>query len=205
MLVITGTQRSGTSLVARAIRDSGYEINSEMWDEEAQGGYENEAVCGFYRKYLGDPTFPFDDFELPTVQPAQFAALNFGVIKFSYLLMNPAFVMMWHKFRPPASGDAFLVLDRFKGDVIDSKEARAHRFDHDSILLKQDEDALRWNFQASLFLLYRYGYPHKQVYFPEEMDYLPSRISSISAKVRLDVEVWKNLYDPAKTKTYRKE
>ena len=77
MLVITGTQRSGTSLIARALEESGYDLGSTLWDEEVQGGLDNDLICGFYQQYLGDPTFPFDDYDWPVVEPGQFAAMDY--------------------------------------------------------------------------------------------------------------------------------
>ena len=76
MLVVTGTQRSGTSVIAKALIESGYDIGSTWYDEIAQGGYENELVCGFYRDNLGDPSFPFDDFDLQLISNYWFSPLR---------------------------------------------------------------------------------------------------------------------------------
>lgn len=65
MLVITGTQRSGTSLVAQMFQKEGYDLGTEWWDDKAEGGLDNPLICAFYRDHLGDKTFPFDDMKLP--------------------------------------------------------------------------------------------------------------------------------------------
>lgn len=198
MLVITGTQRSGTSLIARCLVESGYELGSSLWDEEVQGGYENEVVCGFYRGYLGDETFPFDDFELPLVLPGQFSAAGYVVAKFSYLLMNPAFVFIWHKFRP--EGDTFLVMDRNKEDVVKSKTRILSRFIHDSILLIQDPMQLEDNYWHSLEILKTY-YEVRTLQFPQFL-YRPQvvnrQLAELDPRVQITEEVWNRVYDPSK-------
>lgn len=201
MIVITGTQRSGTSMIAQALQQSGYDLGSTLWDEEVQGGLENDLICGFYRSYLGDPTFPFDDFDLPVVSRDRFAFLDYKVVKFSYLLMNPTLVRIWHKFRPPEMGDVFLVMDRNKGDVVASKRRHSRRFAHDSAPLSQGPNELYRNFTKSLVLLGG-RYPFEVLQFPQCVGYPVQRINKILAKldpsVQIDEGVWEQVADPSK-------
>ena len=197
MLVITGTQRSGTSLIATALVESGYELGGIPWDEV--GGHENAAICGFYSEYLGDPTFPFDDYDWPVVEPGQFAALGYEVVKFSFLLMNPAFVTIWHKFRP--EGDTFLVMNRNKGDVIRSKFRMSEQFDHDSLLLVQGPKQLFKNYLASLFLLADLGYRSETLNFPEcvtDLGKINTALATLDPEVQIKPDVWERVYDPSK-------
>lgn len=210
MLVITGTQRSGTTMIARLFRELGYNLGSDFYDEEALGGYENELLCGFYRDYIGDPTFPFDDYPWPEevgaghtryvdYSPAAFAALDMQVVKFSYLLMNPAFVHIWHKFRP--EGDTFLILNRDKSDVIASKVRQWERFKHDSALLMQTKEALDHNFlSAGLYLQKLYG--TATLLFPRciqsrsSVNFALDRLTNHSIQIPYDV--WNAVVDPSK-------
>ena len=201
MLVVTGTQRSGTSLIAKALIESGYDLGASWFDEEVQGGYENEVICAFYRWYLGDPTFPFDDFELPTYQYAAIVFKNFDqkVAKFCYLLMNPAFVMIWHKFRP--KGDTFLIMNRSKKDVILSKERIPERFHHDSLLLDQTSEQLHENFLQSWTLLVEH-YRTVSLSFPActtyEILHINRDLAKLDPTVQIKPEVWKRTLDTSK-------
>ena len=199
MLLITGTQRSGTSLIAKARIESGYDLGSTWSDEEVQGGYDNEVISGFYRKYLGDPTFPFDDFDISEVDPGQFAAMDYEVVKFCYLLMNPVFVMIWRKFRP--EGDTFLVMNRYKVCVVQSKNRTLERFKHDSLLLRQCVSGLLGNFYASVLLLGDLGYRYETLHFPECVSNLGKinvALARLDPNVQIDPGVWERIYDPSK-------
>ena len=203
MLVITGTQRSGTSLIARALIESGYDLGSNWFDKKVQGGYEHEMVCMFYRQYLGDPDFPFRDMNLPTYQDCTipFQRLDFEVIKFSYLLMNPAFVSIWHKFRP--EGDTFLVMDRPKKQVLKSKARHWNQFDKDSYLLQQSARTLKDSFHRSLTLLRSLGYPAYLISFPAcitagGLDEINKGLNYLDPNVQIQLEVWERVLDETK-------
>lgn len=199
MLVITGTQRSGTSAIAECLIESGYDLGTTWFDEEALGGYEHPLICGFYQKYLGDPTFPFEGFEVPKIPKQQFHEINLQVVKWSYLLMNPAFVTIWHKFRP--RGDTFLVMDRSKRKVLASKFRVWHRFRNDSVLLTQNSSKLQGNFESGLELLARLGYRHAVVRFPaclENLDQLNKQLAGLDPKVQITSDAWNKVVDKSK-------
>lgn len=196
MLVITGTQRSGTTLMANLLREGGYDLGSDLWDEA--GGLENELISGFYRDYLGDPRFPFDDYPWPACPPRRFKLLNYKVVKFSYLLMNPAFVYIWHKFRP--EGDVFLVMNRNKTDVVKSKLRLPERFEHDSDLLTQGPRGLAENFRMSLGILCGF-YDIATLQFPACISSLGATnnvLRLLDPSVQIEPEVWVRLVDPSK-------
>ena len=209
MLVITGTQRSGTTMIAEMISMEGYNMGISNRDEV--GGFENVDICSFYRDYLGDETFPYDDFPHKTKARtgkdahfthlvADFAFLDLPVVKFSYLLMNPVFMSVWHKFRPEdAYHDTFLVLKRNPAHVIRSKKLRRERFDHDSFLLKQSWASLEQNFEMSLDALADYGY--KFVVTPFENIINDWRINLYLEQItdiRITHSTWDKIFDPDK-------
>lgn len=197
MLVVTGTQRSGTSLIATALVESGYHLGGIPWDEV--GGHENELICGFYNQYLGDPTFPFDTHDWPGVWAWQFAALGYKVAKFSFLLMNPAFVSIWHKFRP--KGDTFLVMNRDKGQVWASKQRLQEQFKHDSLLLQQSDVELFGNFDMSVYLLRMLDYQYETLFFPEcvsSLEKINDTLAKLDPSVQINPEVWERVFDPSK-------
>lgn len=199
MLIVTGTQRSGTSLIAKALEESGYDLGSTLWDEKVQGGFDNDLICGFYQQYLGDPTFPFDDYEWPAVEPGQFAAMDYEVVKYCYLLMNPVFVTMWHKFRP--EGDTFLIMNRHKAQVCASKRRMWERFKHDSRLLKQSAYYMIGNFNSSVKILSELGYRYKMLQFPKRISDLATineALARLDPNVQIKPKVWERVYDPSK-------
>lgn len=204
MLIITGTQRTGTSLVASLFKESGYDIGSDFWDEEVNGGLENLDICAFYRYVLGDENFPFDDLRLekkgsPTYRFRQLH-LSHRVVKFSYLMMNPAFVAIWNRYRAPKLEDRFLVLYRPAGSVCRSKMRHWERFSHDSMLLDQSEGALTWNVSVSQLMLVSLG--HTAVYLSykdltdpvnglTKLNYCLKSLGSTT----IDQEVWDEVFD----------
>ena len=205
MLVITGTQRSGTSLIAKALIESGYDLGANWFDKEAQGGYDHEIICAFYRYYLGDPSFPFDDMDLSVPEHRNcalpFVGLDLEVVKFCYLLMNPAFVSIWHKYRP--EGDTFLVMDRPKVQVLASKSRLPDRFRYDSRLLKQSADQLEANFGQSLYLLRQLSYKSWVLPFPAcvtagGLNDLNYGLNYLDPNVQIASNVWERVLDETK-------
>lgn len=207
MLIVTGTQRSGTSAAAKLFMEEGYDLGTTWWDEIAQGGLENPTVCAFYREFLGDLSFPFDDFKYSEEDVkweaqllAKFMNLHtqHKVIKFSYLGMNPVFVNIWKKYRPPILGDKFLFMRRDTAAVVESKSRVRERFEHDSVLLQQPPDVLRWASLMSLGILKQF-YPVSAMPFDNLInnycinDYLEPLGSDVP---RISEEVWERVIDP---------
>jgi len=200
-------------MMARVLREAGYDLGT-TWTDKV-GGYENPVICQFYACYLGDPTFPFEGFPytrgttpgensfflyqlIPPVK--RFQQLDLQVAKFSYLLMNPAFVSIWHKFRPPQLGDRFLVMNRNKAAVIQSKLQHLMQFEHDSMLLSQTCEELTQNFIASQALLRNYEYEFRLCPFPQCVTEPGLAIRAleelgISKPLR---EAWDKVVDPTK-------
>ena len=205
MLVITGTQRSGTTAAASLFKAEGYDLGSDLWDEV--GGLENETICAFYREYLGDDRFPFTNF--PALQgirlsgPLSFALfeqVSLPVVKFSMLCMNPAFVTIWSKFRPPSKGDEFLVMNRSKMLVVKSKRASWDIFQQDSILLNQDAHTMSHNFATSVGLLTDYGYPVSVMPFEDLMNNfsITYYLAEMGCHLRIREKTWEKVIDPGK-------
>lgn len=206
MLVITGTQRAGTSLIATALRESGFDLASTIDDEAGFG--ENNIIAAFYRRYLGDPDFPFSNWDPGPYDAGVFPNMCYQVVKASYLTMNPAFVMIWHKYRPPEMGDVFLIMHRNPEDVVASKQRLSPIFCHDSDLLKQTARALRENLHMSHRLLFNFGYMIRKLYFPGEMYQLSlinMTLANLDPEVQIKPEVWARVFDPDKIHIRRKE
>ena len=209
MLVITGTQRSGTTMIAEMISREGYFMGQSNRDEV--GGFENQTICSFYRDYLGDLTFPYDDFphqraartgvDQPYTHIAgQFAFLDLPVVKFSYLCMNPALVSIWQKFRPESHyHDTFLVLKRNPAHVIRSKKLHRERFDHDSFLLKQSWQSMETNFEMSVEALDAYGYKFQIAPFATVInDFTINLFLEQITDIRITRGTWNKVFDPDK-------
>jgi len=210
MLIITGTQRSGTSAVAKLFLEEGHDLGGgeTFWDEEARGGYDNPRICKFYQIMLGDENFPFDDYPYKkgpfTLKDDvsvtwSFTTLDVPVVKFCYLCMSPVFVYLWAKYRPPAHyDDRFLVMERPADEVVRSKKEVFQRFVHDSILLKQTTWQLKANCRSSLLAMQRLGMSHSVVSFEEVMynfcinDYLRA-LGYEEDELHITEETWKKV------------
>ena len=200
-LIITGTQRAGTTATARLFQAEGHDLGSTLMDEV--GGLENETVSSFYRHYLGDPTFPFDDFPNLTQGARtefEFMFMSWPVIKFSYLCMNPAFVSIWHKFRPVGCGDRFLIMYRNTETVCQSKRRHIERFSHDSQLLGLPPYAMQYNFDASCVALNNLGYPITIMPFDRLIqDFsINQYLTNLGTDLRIKEETWEKIIDPGK-------
>lgn len=199
MIVITGTQRSGTSVTARLLSESGFDLQSNLWHEDIDGGYEHEVICGFYREYLGDPTFPFDNYPWPHATAEDFQSVDARVAKFSFLLMNPILVTIWRRFR--GTSDRLLILKRPTADVVRSKERVKDRFSHDSILLAQDPTVLRAHFDKSLCLVEKLGFEYATLPFPEFLEdraTMNRALGRLDPTVQVDRRTWSDVVDPSK-------
>ena len=210
MLVITGTQRAGTTLVASLFAHDGYYLGNTNKDEV--GGFENQTICSFYRDYLGDIDFPYADFphdRSPIVgvqQPfshvaGSFAFLDLPVVKFSYLCMNPAFVSIWLKFRPAeAYHDKFLILHRNPFHVIRSKKIKGHKFDNDSLLIQQSAAALENNFATSVQMIQNGGYENTIIPFDKLItDFVINNyLAALDVDIRILRTTWEEIYDSDK-------
>ena len=130
---------------------------------------------------------------------AEFQALDLEVVKFSYLLMNPAFVYIWNKFRP--GRDTFLVLDRNKTDVVGSKLLKRERFSKDSLLLAKVAEEIRGNFKSSLDVLESINAILYTLYFPLCLDYLDEvnyALECLDPAVQIKLEAWEAVIDKTK-------
>jgi len=154
MLVITGTQRSGTSMTAQYLTKMGINVGSDLWHDDINGGLENIDICLWYRKKLKIPDFPFSD--LPEKEDfIDLKDMDLKAVKFSFLLMQPELVRIWLKERH-GKKDKFLVLMRNLHDVFKSKRStpeRRERFKKDTAILNQNVPMLYQNFHHSLQLL----------------------------------------------------
>lgn len=160
MIIITGTQRSGTSTIAKFFHEIGYNFDSNLnFDSEITGGeFDNMSIDNFFSKYIGDPEFSFKDKRQINNHNFQNEATMFPdceICKLAYLLQNPIFIFIWHKFR--GKNDKFIIMNRDKAAVELSKNNNWHRFHNDSVLLNQGEQEMKINFRKSLEIMWKLG------------------------------------------------
>ena len=202
MLLITGTQRTGTSLMSSYCKSLGYDMGTDFWHKEINGGLESPDICEYYSKELNDPTFPFIDFR-ESVKRKSFknlSELTYDVQKFSFLLMNPKFVDIWVRERN--NKDKMLILMRNMEDVCKSKEAtleRSLRFGGDSKWLKQSPNQLKINWYDSLIKLKNNNVP---IYFLKFPNYLTNYDDVFNAlktfgglNIKYNPKSWNNIID----------
>lgn len=194
MILITGTQRAGTTVLLEFLSRCGYKTGNEMdWDKGVFGGRENLNIANFIGDYIGDESFPFTEF--PEAEP-RLKNLNIELAKSSYLLMNPVFLNIYYKFR--GNRDKLIVMNRDKDAVIESKRNYWKQFKKDSLLLKQGGSYLQHNFLKSLELLDKYEFEYTIVnfpYFTESFDYLQQKLAKLDIDISDNEELFYELID----------
>jgi hypothetical protein len=194
MLVITGAQRSGTSVMALFFKQCGFEIEG-YWDHRVDGGFEDPHICNFYRDLVGCNFFPYWGFwekcDLKTFK--SFANLNSRVVKFSYLTMIPQFAKQWLASRGPGK-DSFIVMMRDPGKIVRSKNSKPEFQNEDWPPLSQTSEELRKNINTSLNILSCYHANCSIIKFPITR----SPVSTLERYITLpeDAEqIWSTIYD----------
>lgn len=156
MIVITGTQRSGTSLMARFFQTCGFDLGTNFWDERVNGGLESPDVCNFYRDTFKDNSFPFSTYwnliERDSFRSFYDLEKYYQVLKFSYLLSNSAFVEYWLDVRR-GKDDRFIVLKRNADQVCLSKKSNPIFMKEDWKYLPKTGTVLEFWFDLCLKLL----------------------------------------------------
>jgi len=200
MIIVTGTQRSGTSLTIKFFKECGYDVGSTFWHKDINGGLENIEASIFFRNYIGDKSFPFSDMPLTgyeKMNQANYKLTNIRseVIKFSYLFMIPSFLYVWHKFRK--NKDKLLILKRNTESVCLSKK-RVDRFQTDSLLLDQNSEQIESNFNQSLKIAKMLNFDYKIIRFPDflnSFDFFSQTVLELGIDITNKFDVWNNLID----------
>jgi|AntDeeMinimDraft_6_1070357.scaffolds.fasta_scaffold01484_8 hypothetical protein len=204
LLVITGTQRSGTSFMASFFKECGYELGTDFWDVRINGGLESPDICNFYRNYLQDPRFPFDGYwdmiERETFYPLQKLHEHFDVVKFSYLLANPIFVEYWLNIRR-GFNDTFLIMDRPLEDVMRSRATKPELDDEDSCIIPRSYLQLKLNWNRSYNKINGNNMGHFMIPFPSND--AKQVVKTIKSRTDIDLpdnaeEIYNTLYNPSK-------
>lgn len=204
MIVITGTQRSGTSFMASFFQKCGFDLGTTFWDDRIDGGLENPDVCNFYRDFTGTNTFPFTKFWEFIERDYFYSFHNLHkrqqIVKFSYLLMHPAFVDAWYQAR--GNQDKFVVMTRDLKKVIASKEMRSDIFgSEDWIGLNQSHDELGYKRTTSLHLMQdKYKMEYLEIPFPCGDEWIVKDLQQFT-KLQFPknvVNIWNKLYNPTK-------
>lgn len=202
LLVITGTQRSGTSFMAKFFKECGFDLGTEFWDERVNGGLESPDVCDFYKSIVGDPEFPFHGY-WPRIERDEFVRLaslhkEFDVIKFSYLLSNPLFLNRWLDIRRDCD-DTFLIMKRPLEDVIKSRKTKPEFDEEDSEIIPRTLRELKGNWSKCMSTITAEDINYFFVPFPN-----PDAEETVG-KIRQWIElpdnaedIYTNLFDPNK-------
>jgi hypothetical protein len=175
MLLITGTQRCGTSLTADFVRACGYPVSGAA---DEVGKYENAEIAMAYRYILNDHTFPWSTypFVLPPEEVRPLHSIDGPVAKFSFLMMDPRLMRIWIEHRRHKR-DRLLILVRETEKVCRSKRntaARAEQFSTDSAMLQISPAQLKQNWFDSFMVLLNSGLPYWILKFPRFVDDYPS-------------------------------
>ena len=168
MLLITGTQRTGSSLMAEYLRKCGYSFDG---DHDEVGAHDDQNISLEYRRILQDETFPWRNYPV-TKRPEEvprLEVLDYEVAKFPFLMMHPALMSIWLSARG-SNQDRLLILVREAEAVVRSKtntQRRAEIFATDSNTLKQTADEMKQNWFDSFALVLHSGIRYHFLMFPD--------------------------------------
>ena len=167
MYIITGTQRSGTSFLAKFLSICEYDLGTDFWDDRVDGGLENPDICNFFRDILGTNRFPFRKYWnlIENKQFNSFYNLDLTVAKFSYLCMLPELITTWKNSR--GIDDHFIIMNRDPVKSVKSKERLSEIFyKEDYKGLRQTPSELKANKESSMALMDQYGMNYTIIDFP---------------------------------------
>lgn len=199
MIVITGTQRSGTSIMAKFVKECGYDLGTDFWDDRLDGGLESPDVCNYYRDRLGDSSFPFTKYwELVDRKNmfTSFKEIPWEVVKFSYLLMIPDFVDWWYEVR--GNQDKFVIMWRSITSIMTSKRSRNDIFLlEDWRKLNMSRSELNENRIESLSRMKKYKMSYLIIPFPCRV-FSIMRLREFTKLDALYLRIWNKVYDKTK-------
>jgi len=141
MIIIAGTQRSGTTFLSKCFIDAGYDLGSNLFHEDINGGYESDAALWWANNKIDN--FPFTGY---TPVPSKFTEIN----KISFLMPVPGILASFiNELNIVAK---WIILKRDFEDVVNSKQSKP-RFKKDHPLLRQSAEELEGYFNDSLHIL----------------------------------------------------
>lgn len=207
MLLITGSQRSGTSLVAKYCQSMGYNLGSDFWDDNINAGLESEAICKFYSEAMGMPNLPFKNFPYSQENYPKLEDIESKIQKSSFLMTSPDFVDLWYHRRQ--NQDKFLILTRNSIEIVRSKSHSPERieiFGEQDSSLDQDIEQIGSNWYESYMRIMEYGIDHHVLKFPEfavdgafELrSVLEGFTENIAFSAPIGLTKWRKMYDPSK-------
>lgn len=191
MLIVTGTGRSGTSVMARFLHEAGYDCGSTQWFPRVNAGYEYGPANDLNRAIAQDA-------ERGTLVPDRYfetiRAVRLDVVKAPSFHFHREIARTWVAARDDL---AFLVLLREIPQVIRSLEANPEHF---------------WNWHGRPSLVYRkicelwleltrLGVPFRSLAFPDFLhrwDSVAATLSELGLPVDSRRGLWASLVDPEK-------
>jgi hypothetical protein len=203
MLLITGTQRTGSTLLASFLQRCGYEFTG---DNDSVGAHDDANISMEYRRILNDPTFPWSNYpsERASFPLPRLRYLDYEMAKWPFLMMDPKLMEIWIQER--GGRDKLLILVRGMEHVVLSKKntsARVRQFSTDSDRLKLSAERLKQNWFDCFMLVLSQRIEHRILKFPEFTRDFESVFDAVSEWGGLPlppdcVDIWNEVFDEQK-------
>jgi hypothetical protein len=169
MIVICGTQRSGTTVLAQFLQKNNYFMGpNTFYDNSVNGGLESPYIAWFIREIVQDRNFPFTDFDsfFQGERKKDISQIGnfFDFQKSSYLLMDPLFIEKYLDVNP---SHRFIVLLREAHKVYASKQKYKEQFSKDAPILQQKPEIISYNLKRSIEVLTERRAKTLYLHFPQ--------------------------------------
>tara|TARA_Y100000310_G_C20675483_1_gene812793 strand:- start:1606 stop:2223 length:618 start_codon:yes stop_codon:yes gene_type:complete len=165
MIVIGGTQRSGTSLLTTFVKDYGFNVGTDFWHQDINGGLESPIICNYISKKMNLKEFPFKSFN--KIKHNTIYEPEIVIQKFSFLLMDSRFIKHLSVLYPDLK---LLITQRNEDKVIKSKKStpeREKRFKGDHPILKQSSKELKTSKRKAIKEIQKRRIQNEQVEFDD--------------------------------------
>jgi hypothetical protein len=189
MLMITGTGRCGTSVLAKFCRAIGYDPGGE-WYETVDAGYEHPKVVAINKAMMAN-------LEAGTFRPEDYRDLIRGiqarVVKDPRFLWHPRIISTWHASRNDLS---VLLLCRDADEVAASFDRHPEWFTWHG-----NRTTIYCNFYHSVLKMAELGVPFRVLHFPSFLDQyegVERELNELGLPVRDAEHVWQDIVDKSK-------
>jgi len=186
MLIITGTGRCGTSVLAKFCRAVGHDPGGE-WYEPVKAGYEHPKVVAINQAII-------NNLEAGTFRPEDYRKLiesiQASVVKDPRFLGHPSIISTWHEYRKDL---CVLLLCRDADEIAASFDRHPTWFSW-----RGDTNKIYVSFYEFVLRLAEIGLPFRILHFPSFLDQyetVKTALGELGLPVPDSEQVWEDVVD----------
>lgn len=186
MLIITGTGRCGTSVLAKFCRAIGYDPGGE-WYEQVKAGYEHPKVVAINQAIANNlvaGAFRPDDYRKPI------ESIEASVVKDPRFLGHPSIISTWYEYRKDLS---VLLLCRDADEIAASLDRHPTWFHW-----RGDKNKIYTSFYEFVLRVAELGIPFRTLHFPSflgQYQAVASALGDLGLPVGDSEHAWNDVVD----------